>query len=350
MPEKTPLYETHISGGARIVEFAGWLLPVQYGGIIEEHKAVRNTCGMFDIGHMGQIEVPDLDAVQKLTTNDASKLEKGSGQYSFVCNESGGIIDDLLVYRLENSFLVISNGINARAVFELFKTVSPSTKLLYDKNTMLAVQGPDAICKLQKDCDIDLLSLKHRQIAGCRIFGIKCTVSRSGYTGEDGAEIILDNNDAKKLWKSLLDENMMPCGLGSRDTLRIEASLPLYGHELSQEITPVDAGYFKTVKYDKGNFTGKSALQSKKEKGPDMKLIGFEVSERAIPRQGYKIFEGENEIGCVTSGTFSPTLGRPIGMGYLKQIQKGGQYYIEIRGRKYPAKEVGMPFYRRKKA
>jgi len=369
MPDKTPLYEIHVSGGARMVEFAGWLLPVQYTGIMDEHNAVRNKCGMFDIGHMGQIEVPDLETVQKLTTNDASKLEKGSGQYSLMCDESGKVIDDLLVYRLESGYLVIANGVNARTVCGHFKKKQSAAKLLYDKRTMLAVQGPEALSVLRRHCDADISSFKHRQIKECSLFGAKSLVSRSGYSGEDGAEIILENSDAAKIWKALLSEGVTPCGLGSRDTLRIEASLPLYGHELSLDATPLDAGYYKTVNFEKGEFTGRSALLRQKEEEPGRKLIGFEVLERAIPRQGYKIFEGDNEIGAVTSGTFSPTLGKPVGMGYIKinskfeirntkqipnskfqtQNKEYERLFVEIRGQMYPIKIVQMPFYKRKR-
>lgn len=353
MPDKTPLYEAHVRDGARMVEFAGWLLPVQYSGIIEEHKAVRSTSGIFDIGHMGQIEVPDLKTVQHLTTNDASKLEKWSGQYSFICGENGGIIDDLLVYKLDASFLVISNGVNAGNVFSNFKKVQPGTELMYDKRTMLAVQGPKTLEILKKYCDIDLRSMKHRQILPCALFSIKCLVSRSGYSGEDGVELILSNSDAQEMWSQMLDCGIVSCGLGARDSLRIEAGLPLYGHELSLDLTPLDAGYFKTVKLEKDDFVGKNALLTQREHGIKIKLTGFEVLDRAIPRQGYKIFEGENEIGRVTSGTFSPTLEKPIGMAYLKGSGSRGQgqvsagLSVEIRGTKYPIKIVEMPFYKR---
>jgi len=335
-----------------MVEFAGWLMPVQFKGIIEEHNAVRENAGIFDIGHMGQIEAFDKEALQRLVTNDLSLLAEWMGQYSFICNEDGNILDDLIIYRLPDRFLVISNAVNAQSVFEKIKRSDPKAIILYDTRTAIALQGPSALERFQKIIKIDLKKLKHRQIFPVKIndlFG--GMASRSGYSGEDGIELFFDKKAAADLWRQLLLEGFEPCGLGSRDTLRIEAALPLYGHEIDAKTTPVDAGFDRFVRFEKGDFSGKEALLEQKKSGASKKLVGFELSGRAVPRQGHDIYSDGKKIGYVTSGTFSPTLKKSIGMGYLFPGIDGtaGSPKIAIRDNYFDISFIKLPFYRRPK-
>ncbi len=318
MPQKTPLYEAHLKAGAKLVDFAGWLMPVQFKGIIEEHNAVRNSAGIFDIGHMGQIEVFDEEVLQKLTTNDISGLAEWAGQYSFMCNNDGTVLDDLIIYRFPDKFLVISNAVNSIKVFETIKKSDQRSRLLYDENTAIAVQGPLAVELAGKILGADFKKLKHRQIVPVSVPGFfDGLVSRSGYSGEDGVEIFFGKRSAADLWAKLVQEGLFPCGLGSRDTLRIEAALPLYGHEISGEVTPIDAGFERFIKFGKDDFAGKKALLDQKSNKAFKKLTGFELLGRAVPRQGHELLDGQSKIGYVTSGTFSPTFKRSIGMAYL---------------------------------
>lgn len=352
MPQKTPLYEVHSKAGAKLVDFAGWLMPVQFKGIIEEHNSVRQSAGIFDIGHMGQIEVFDKAALQRLTTNDISSLGEWSGQYSFMCNSGGTVIDDLIIYRLPDRYFVISNAVNSKKVFEIINRLDPRAKILYDRNTAVAVQGPLAVGRLGRILDVDLERLKHREIVPVRIFGsYDGLASRSGYSGEDGIELFFDKGPAAELWEKLISEGMVPCGLGSRDTLRIEAALPLYGHEIDENTTPLDAGFERFIKFEKGDFNGKEALIAQKRRGASKKLVGLELSARAVPRQGHEIFDGTRKIGDVTSGTFSPTLKRPIGMAYLSFEEYGEPILprVLIRDNYFEAAFTGLPFYRRSK-
>ncbi|MFA5104188.1 MAG: glycine cleavage system aminomethyltransferase GcvT [Candidatus Margulisiibacteriota bacterium] len=352
MPQKTPLYADHLKAGAKLVDFAGWLMPVQFKGIIEEHNAVRQSAGIFDIGHMGQIEVFDKAALQRLTTNDLSQLSEWEGQYSFMCNDNGAVEDDLIIYRLPEKFLVISNAVNSQKVFAIIKGQDPKAKMLYDKSTAIAVQGPFAVEQLGKILNKDLKKLKHRQITPVKIFGaFDGLASRSGYSGEDGIELFFDKNAAKDLWGKLIMERFVPCGLGSRDTLRIESALPLYGHEIDGSTTPLDAGFERFVKFEKGDFVGKDALLSQKKSGAAKKLIGFDLSGRAVPRQGHEIFDGKKKIGYVTSGTYSPTLKKPVGIAYLATDVHGKPAFpkILIRDSSFEISFVDLPFYRRTK-
>ncbi len=352
MPQKTPLYDLHLDNGGRMVEFAGWLMPVQFKGIIEEHNAVRENAGIFDIGHMGQIEVFDKDALQRLVTNDISLLAEWMGQYSFICNEDGTVLDDLIIYRLPDRFLVISNAVNAQNVFEKIKNADPNAAILYETRTAIALQGPLTLERFQKFVKADLKKLKHRQIIPVKINGsFDAVASRSGYSGEDGIELFFDKKAAADLWRQLLLESFEPCGLGSRDTLRIEAALPLYGHEIDAKTTPIDAGFDRFVRFEKGDFSGKEALLEQKKMGASKKLVGFELSGRAVPRQGYDIYSDGKKIGYVTSGTFSPTLKRSIGMGYLfaGTDETAGSPKVAIRDNYFDISFVKLPFYRRPK-
>ena len=350
MAQRTPLYAIHVSSGAKMVDFAGWMMPVQFKGIIHEHNTVRNKAGAFDIGHMGQIEVFKGEELQKLTTNDIYALKEGMGQYSFICGKDGTVIDDLIIYRLEDRFLVISNAVNAQKVFAIIKGKDPGAKMLYDSRVAIAVQGPLALDIAGKILSYDLKIMKHRQIIPVTISGnYRGLVSRSGYSGEDGVEIFFDKEAAEILWGDIIEQGALPCGLGSRDTLRIEAGLPLYGHEISPEDTPLDAGFDRFVKLEKGDFVGKTSLISKKESGEFKRLIGFNLDGRAVPRQGHELFGDKGKIGYVTSGTFSPTLDRPIGMAYLYPgTQSGnGPVKVQIRDNMFEVSLRPLPFYKR---
>jgi len=359
MIKRTPLFEAHKKLGARIIEFFGWEMPVQYTSIIEEHNAVRNKAGLFDVSHMGRIDVsgPDsFDFVQKLITNDVSRIEKKQALYSPMCYESGTIIDDLIVYKLDGDhFLVVVNGSNREKDFEWMeknKEGDMQLKNVSDEIGMIAFQGPIAEKVLQKITDYDLSSLKYFQIDDMELNGIKTMTARTGYTGEDGFEIYAADVEIKHIWNKILelgkDEGVVPVGLGARNTLRLEACMMLYGNDIDDTTTPLEAPLSWTVKFDKDNFIGKEKLLEQKEKGVKKKLVAFEMIDRGIPRHGYKIFV-ENEIGIVTSGTFSPTLKKNIGLGYVdvKFKEIGNVIKIQIRNNLCRAKIVKIPFYKR---
>ena len=337
-PKKTALYDAHIKLGAKVVEFAGWIMPVQYTGIIEEHNKTRNSCGIFDIGHMGQIETDDFDALQALTSNDIGKLKNNHAQYSFALSEKGGILDDLLVYKIEDHFLVIANASNAEKILQHFGKRSKNFRLLYDTKTAIAVQGPAAVSIIQKLTGADLSKFKHRDCGRIKVAGYEVFASRSGYTGEDGFELFFDRQRAESLWDALIKNGAFPCGLGARDSLRLEAGLPLYGHELDEATTPLEAGLSFAVDLNKIDLPPVTK-----------RLAGFEVLDKAIARQGGKLFKDGIEIGHVTSGTYSPTLRKPIFMGYVDarfKIQDTG-ISVQIRENLYPVQTVKLPFYKR---
>lgn len=337
-----------------MVEFAGWEMPVSYKSIIEEHHAVRNSAGIFDIGHMGLIKIEGEDAlalIQKTTTNDASRLSLHQCEYSIICNEKGGTVDDILVYSLPMLYLIVCNASNTDKVLAWLKKQAQAFKhasvSLYENYCMLSIQGPQAEKIVSEVLTVSLSDLKHNHTLWWR----DIIVSRTGYAGEDGLELIVAKKEAEKIWAGFIKEKVQPCGLGARDTLRLEAGLPLYGHEYDDETSPVEAGYSWAVKFDKGEFIGKSALQKQKEQGPAKKLVGIEPEGRAIPRAGDSIFDhkGSKLVGKVTSGTFSPTLKKPIALAYLaaKEVASGNTIQVEVRGNKIPAKVVAKTFYKR---
>ncbi len=353
--KKTPLYDVHVKLGAKMVPFAGWEMPVFYKSIIAEHKAVRTAAGIFDIGHMGAVKIDGPNALpflQKLLTNDASKLVPGSSQYSIILNNSGGVIDDIFVYRLPDHYMLIINASNTDKDIEwMKKNASDGVNItdMKDKLTLLALQGPKAQQILQKLTDVDLKTIGHHQIVASRVSHFSSLISRTGYTGEDGFEVFFDASNAEKTWNELTQLGAVPCGLGARDTLRLEAGMPLYGHEYNEGITPLETLFMFAVKLEKGDFIGRDALLRHKEEGLSKKLVGIKLKETGIPRQGYMIYKNGKVIGYFTSGTMSPTLNIPIGMGYVRieNSAVGEPVDVEIRGKMVKAEIVSLPFYKR---
>jgi aminomethyltransferase len=360
---ETPLAEAHAALGARMIEFGGWLMPVQYGSIIEEHRAVRERVGLFDLSHMGElyVEGPDAGAAlaAALVTNPPG-LAVGRAHYSMICTPDGGIIDDLIVYRLaETRFLVVANAGNAAIVSDALAERLGSFKAVLDDRALatglLAIQGPRSVEVLSSRTDVDLDALRYYAIAEGTVAGMPALVARTGYTGEDGFEIFVDTNLTAALWDVLQEavrtQDGLPIGLGARDTLRLEAGMPLYGNELDLDANPFEAGLGRVVKLDKaGDFVGRAALEKVARDGPSRRLVGLVVEGRGIARHGYPVFAGERRTGVVTSGTQSPTLGMPIAMAYVApgDAEPGTVVDVEIRGGRVPARVVALPFYRRK--
>ncbi len=354
MLKRTPLYQNHLNLSAKMVEFAGWEMPVSYKGIIEEHNAVRNSVGIFDIGHMGLIKIEGEEAlalIQKTATNDASKLSLHECQYSILCNEGGGTVDDILVYRLPMLYLIVCNAGNTDKVLAWFKKYARKFKSasvsLYENYCMLSIQGPLAEKIVSKVLSVSLSDLKHNHALWWR----DIIISRTGYTGESGLELTIAKKEAEKIWGAFIKEGVQPCGLGARDTLRLEAGFPLYGHEYDDEASPIEAGYGWAVKFDKGEFVGRETLLKQKESGTSKKLVGLDLESRAIPREGCPVLDsaGKRVVGKITSGTFSPTLKKPIALAYLaaKEAAPGNIVQIELRGNKISAKVVAKTFYKR---
>jgi aminomethyltransferase len=353
---RTPLYEEHKSLGARLVDFAGWEMPVQYEGIKAEHNAVRNHAGLFDVSHMGEVVFrgPDAEeAVQRLVTRDVTRQETGQAGYSAVCYEDGGTVDDVIVYRRPDDFLVVVNASNREKDLEHFRENTQDLDVEVadesDDWALLAVQGPEAAGILQDFTDADLSNLKPFRFVEGAIGGAKTSISRTGYTGEDGFELYLSPDDAPHLWRELLEAGATPAGLGARDTLRLEAGMCLYGNELDPETTPLEAGIDFAVHLDKEQeFIGQEALRREKEEGLGKKLVGFEVEGRGIARHDYPVRAGEENVGRVTSGTLSPTLGKAIGLALVSPGVED-RFEVLIRDRPVEAHAVQLPFYKREK-
>jgi aminomethyltransferase len=360
--KRTPLFDVYAKYGAKTINFGGWELPVQFSSIKEEHDAVRTKAGLFDVSHMGEIEVKGTDSLaflQRMMTNDVSKLNLGGAQYTAMCYENGGTVDDLLVYKLdENHYLLVVNAANIEKDFDWLKQhVTGDVELanISEQTAQLALQGPLAESVLQKLTDVDLSQIKFFKFKKeVDLKGIKSLVSRTGYTGEDGFEIYCQSEDGAKLWELILEAgegDVLPCGLGARDTLRFEANLPLYGQELSPDITPIEAGIGFAVKTDKEDFIGKEILKKQKVEGAPRKLVGLEMIDRGIPRHGYPVFVGDEQVGTVTTGTQSPTLKKNVGLALIKRehAELGKEVFVEIRNKKLKAKIVVTPFYKRSK-
>ncbi|WP_163183262.1 glycine cleavage system aminomethyltransferase GcvT [Neobacillus sedimentimangrovi] len=363
--KRTPLFELYKEYGGKTIDFGGWELPVQFSSIKEEHEAVRTKAGLFDVSHMGEIEVKGSDSLpylQKMMTNDISKIKNGGAQYTAMCYENGGTVDDLLVYKIEdNHYLLVVNASNIEKDYKwLEKHIEGDVTLenLSEKTAQLALQGPLAEKVLQKLAgEQDLSQIGFFKFQQDVVFaGKKVLISRTGYTGEDGFEIYCDAKDAQELWRAILEagkeEGVVPCGLGARDTLRFEANLALYGQELTPEISPLEAGIGFAVKLNKeADFIGKEALKQQKEKGLTRKIVGIEMIDRGIPRHGYQVFKGETQIGEVTTGTQSPTLKKNVGLALISAEYTGidSEVEVEIRGKRLKAKVVPTPFYKREK-
>lgn len=352
---QTPLYLRHEELGAKFVEFGGWLMPVSYQGILEEHRDVRTSAGIFDLCHMGEITVAGdraLEVIQEAMTNDASTLAEGKAQYSLLCRPDGGILDDIIVYRRKEDFLLVVNAANREKDWAWLKEQNRGRAELADVSDemgLIAVQGPKAeeICSALTDEVLeDLGYFTHTE---GEVAGVPCLISRTGYTGEDGLEIYMPVQYAGKVWDALLEaggDDLQPVGLGARDTLRLEAGYTLYGNDIDEATNPLEAGLGWVVAWDKGDFIGKEALAAVKEKGVSRRLVGFEMLERGIPRHGYPIQTEQGEVGIVTSGTMSPTLGKAIGMGYVQRdlAQVGTELEILIRRKPGKARIVKRPF------
>jgi aminomethyltransferase len=354
---RTPLRDTHVALGARMVPFAGWEMPVQYSGVIDEVRAVRERAGLFDVSHMGELHVSGPAALawlNAMTTNDVARLTPGRAQYSLLLDEEAGIIDDILVYSIaENEYMVVVNASNAAKDREWLEgRLLPGVELEDSSmvTSLVALQGPLAEEVLQPLCSGPLSELRRFRFAAGEVAGVPCLVSRTGYTGEDGFELFTQG-DVVAVWTALMEAGagrVKPCGLGARDVLRIEAGNVLYGHEIWEEVNPLSAGLMWVVKPEKGAFVGKAKLEEYLQAGPALVLAGLTSLSRAIPRQEYVIRHQGQDAGFVTSGTYSPVLGKPIGMGYLppEAAAPGTEVEVVIRDRPEPMTVTELPFYR----
>jgi aminomethyltransferase len=359
----TPIYPEHVRLGGRLVPFAGWEMPIQYEGIAAEHQAVRERVGLFDVSHMGELHVSGpgaLAAVDALITNDLSKAENGQAVYTCCCNPAGTILDDLIVYRRgESDVLVVCNASNRAKIAAHFGEALRGKAEFHDESddtALIAVQGPKALQLLElAGSSIDPSALKSFRFADVTLLGAKVTLARTGYTGEDGAELFCKNADAARLFAGLLEAGSAlgaePIGLGARDTLRLEARLSLYGNEIDETTNPIEAGLGWTVKLDKpSGFLGRDAIAKVKAEGPTRAIVGFEMVGRGIARHGYPLLSSDGQtIGTCTSGGPSPTLGKSIGLGYLptSMTAVGTTFLVDCRGKSIEAKVVKTPFYKR---
>lgn len=356
---KTALCAVHEAAGAKMVPFAGFYMPVSYRGITEEHRRVRSTVGLFDLSHMGEFRVTGsgvLEFLQKVTTNDVTKLAVCDVQYSLMCYPEGGIVDDLLVYRLPESYLLVVNAANLEKDFNwIAKHKPPGVSLVDESNetALLAIQGPKAESLMSKLTSFDLPNLGYYKSARAKVCGEEILFSRTGYTGEDGFELYVAPERAEFFWKKIMEAgkefDIEPIGLGARDTLRLEMKYMLYGNDIDQTTNPIEAGLGWVVKLSKPDFIGRPPIEKMKTEGPKRKLAAFEMLEKSIPRKGCAIFSGEQKSGEVTSGTFSPTLEKGIGLGYVPTPSSaiGTKLEIDIRAKKAPATVVPAPFYKK---
>lgn len=360
-PKRTPLFDVHVQAGAKMVEFAGYMMPLQYSSVLDEHKSVRSSAGIFDVSHMGEFMIEGEHAsalIQYVTSNDISVIENGQCQYSCLPNDSGGIVDDLLVYKFNNrKFMLVVNAANMEKDWEWIKeknTMSAGIENISENIALFAVQGPMATPLLQKITTLDLSKIKYYTFQKGKIGNITdgAIISATGYTGAGGYEIFVYNQYAVAVWNVIMDAGkefgIKPIGLAARDTLRLEMGYCLYGNDIDDTTSPIEAGLGWITKFNK-KFVNSDALKRQKENGVTRKLVGFEMTEKGIPRHGYKIFNPSgNEIGIVTSGTMSPSLGKGIGMGYVAagNDKAGTGILIEVREKKIQANVVRLPFYK----
>jgi aminomethyltransferase len=366
--KRTPLNAAHRELGGRMVDFGGWDMPVQYpAGVIEEHMRTRTASGLFDVSHMGEIWVNGIDAipfVNRLTTNDVSALVDGQAHYSALTNEAGGVVDDLLVYRFgaEKLLLVVNAGTTEKDWDWITSNRSDDDKVELKNASsdycQIAVQGPQALAIVASLTDSDVSSIKYYHFAEGQFDGVDAIISRTGYTGEDGFEIYASADKADTLWSRILDsgrygssDGILPCGLAARNTLRLEAAMSLYGHELGDDITPLEAGLGWIVKLKKGDFIGSQVLGKQKEQGVSRKIAGFEMSEPGIARDGYEVYVDDKKVGVVTTGSPAPFLKKNIGLAFLppEVANVGQEIRIDVRGKRLKAQVVATPFYKRSK-
>jgi len=360
--KKTPLYDTHLKHNAKMVSFHDYVMPLQYDSIINEHHCVRENAGLFDISHMGRFAVSGDKAfpfIQQIITNDANQLADKQVLYTPICNEQGGIIDDILVYKWhEKHFMLVVNCSNAEKDLSWLQKQAANyqpleIRDLTDRVSLIALQGPQSTSMLEVALKTKFDYIKRFSFDDYVWDGTRITISRTGYTGEDGFEIFVDSELVVKLWNLLIEKNkqdgLRPIGLGARDTLRLEACLLLYGNDMDETITPLETTIGWTVKFNKGNFIGRESLLNQKTRGIDRKLVGFEMIDRGIPRHGYLVFKGNEMIGKVTSGSFSPSTKKNIGLSLIQsQYAKiGEELQIQIRDNTFNALIVKTPFYKR---
>jgi aminomethyltransferase len=358
MSKRTPLYDTHRALGARMIEFGGWEMPVQYSGILAEHQAVRTQAGLFDLSHMGEIEVSGpkaLEVCQELLVTDVARIQLWQAQYSVLCYPDGGIVDDVIVYRLaEERFFICVNAANIDKDFTWMEAQNQGRAEIVnrsDEYALLALQGPLAATVLQRLTAVDLSTVRRYWAVPGAVAGVAALIARTGYTGEDGFEVFLPAAQSAMVWNACLDagrsEEIVPVGLGARDTLRLEAGYLLYGNDIDAQTSPLEAGLHRLVKFDKGHFLGREALLRQQAEGVTRQLIGLKMAEPGIPRHNYSLWDGERLVGSITSGTQSPSLGVGIALGYVPPAcaQRGTELMVEIRGRRARARIVDRPFY-----
>ena len=355
--ERTPLYDEHVRLGAQMTNFGGWVMPLQYSSIREEHRAVREAVGLFDLSHMGELRVSDESLVQRVVTRDLTRLKSGRIQYAMLCNETGGIIDDVLVYAVaDGGFLMVVNAGNQDADFEWVRShaskgMDPVLNVGRDW-ALIGVQGPRAVGLVQRLTPSQLGGVKYYAFIEGKVADVACVISRTGYTGEDGFELFCGNDDAVRLWRALLEEGqpdgIRPAGLGARDTLRLEAGMRLHGNDIDASTNPLEAGLDWTLNLDK-DFIGRDAIVKARDQGLSRSLVGFKMLDRSIPRHGYAVIHNGQRVGTVTSGNVSFTLGYNIGMAYVPPslAQSGTRFGVDVRGTAAPAEVVALPFYKR---
>ncbi|HUK56077.1 MAG TPA: glycine cleavage system aminomethyltransferase GcvT [Nitrospiria bacterium] len=361
--KRTPLYEEHKKLGAKIIPFAGWEMPLSYTGVLEEHRATRSAAGLFDVSHMGRIEVTGPDAaalLDRVATSPVKKLAVGAMQYALACNEQGGILDDIMIYRFdERRYFVCANASNAEKINRWmgrqaadFSGVDVTDRSA--ESAQVAVQGPRSRDLMRPLTAADLDRLKLRHCLETKVAGVPMRLSRSGYTGELGYELYLPVDGAREVWEALLREGarygLKPCGLGCRDTLRLEMGYPLYGNDMDETTTPIEASLEFAVDFAKDDFIGRATMVRQKKDGVSRRLVGFELLQRGVPRHGHTILSDGREVGVVTSGNHSPSLNRGIGMGYVQAplAVPAGEIRIDIRGNVVPARVVERPFYKKR--
>jgi aminomethyltransferase len=353
---RTPLYEEHLRMGAQMISFSGWQMPLQYSSIREEHRAVREAVGLFDLSHMGELQIEDGPLAQRVVSRDLSKLKAGRAQYALMCNQQGGILDDVLVYAMtDGSYFVVVNAGHQDADYNWVTEQAQPGETVFNAGpdwALIGVQGPRAVSLVQRLAAADAAGIGYYRFAEGRVADVPCIISRTGYTGEDGFELFCGRSDAVGLWRSLLEngqsEGIRPAGLGARDTLRLEAGMRLYGNDMDVQTNPVEAGLEWAVNLD-AEFIGREAIAALKEAAAQRILVGLKMLDRSIPRHGYRVLLDGQPIGIVTSGNISFTLGYNIAMAYVppQQSRAGTQLTVEVRGTAAPAEVVPLPFYKR---